>query len=288
MPANKTLIVAFIGFHMGNVSGSCIKSWLSGLSAWHDMAGAPWPSSSRLIHFAQVSAKTAGAVHERARRNPITLAHMLALHVNLKFSLPFHCSIWAVACIAFWGCQHLGELIIPSKQGFDPKCHVSRSTTLKTSYNADNSRKALSFEIPWTKTTKELGATVIATAQHNSLTPFCPFIAIERHMDANMNIPEGYSLLAYLDDQGFPRNMVKSSFLGTCGKIWENANLGNVQGHSFHIGGAVELLLAGVKPEVVAALGGWTSLAFFTILATLRGYYPYLLTFLKLMISLRY
>ncbi|KAJ3795263.1 hypothetical protein GGU11DRAFT_668533, partial [Lentinula aff. detonsa] len=31
MPADETLIVAFIGFHMGKVSGSCIKNWLSGL-----------------------------------------------------------------------------------------------------------------------------------------------------------------------------------------------------------------------------------------------------------------
>lgn len=36
----------------------------------------------------------------------------------------------------------------------------------------------------------------------------------------------------------------------------------NVHGHSFRIGGAVELLIAGVSPEVVAAIGGWTSLAF--------------------------
>lgn len=36
----------------------------------------------------------------------------------------------------------------------------------------------------------------------------------------------------------------------------------HISGHSFRIGGAVELLLAGVPPEVVAATGNWTSLAF--------------------------
>jgi len=35
-----------------------------------------------------------------------------------------------------------------------------------------------------------------------------------------------------------------------------------ILGHSFCIGGAVELLLAGVPPEVVAAIRGWMSLAF--------------------------
>ena len=40
------------------------------------------------------------------------------------------------------------------------------------------------------------------------------------------------------------------------------AALAHILGHSFHIGGAVALLLAGVPPEIVAATGGWTSLAF--------------------------
>lgn len=44
--------------------------------------------------------------------------------------------------------------------------------------------------------------------------------------------------------------------------IWKSAALAHVLGHSFRIGGAVELLLAGVPPEIVAATGGWTSLAF--------------------------
>ena len=38
--------------------------------------------------------------------------------------------------------------------------------------------------------------------------------------------------------------------------------LTHILGHSFPIGGAVELLLAGVPPEIVAATGGWTSLVF--------------------------
>ena len=47
-----------------------------------------------------------------------------------------------------------------------------------------------------------------------------------------------------------------------CAGVWADATLAHVQGHSFRIGGAVELLLAGVPPEIVAATGGWTSLAF--------------------------
>ncbi|KAE9389717.1 DNA breaking-rejoining enzyme, partial [Gymnopus androsaceus JB14] len=262
MPANETLIIAFIGFHMGKVSGSCVKNWLSGLRAWHELAGAPWPASSRLIRFARTAARTAGANCKRPQRNPITLAHMLALYVALDFSIPFHCAIWAVASIAFWGCRRLGELTIPSKNGFNPKYHASRTTNISFSMNPDRSRKAVTFRIPWSKTTKELGASVVGTAQHQSLQILCPSLAIERHMAANAYVPPTFSLFAYLDDQGSPHHMVKSTFLAFCDRIWKSAGLEHVHGHSFRIGGAVELLLAGVTPEVVAAVGGWTSLAF--------------------------
>lgn len=56
--------------------------------------------------------------------------------------------------------------------------------------------------------------------------------------------------------------MFKACFLKFCSGIWKRAGLGHVLGHSFRIGGAVELLLAGVNPDVVAATGGWTSLSF--------------------------
>jgi len=53
-----------------------------------------------------------------------------------------------------------------------------------------------------------------------------------------------------------------AQFLDVINGIWQQASLDHVSGHSFRIGGAVTLLLAGVPPEVVAATGGWTSLAF--------------------------
>jgi hypothetical protein len=47
-----------------------------------------------------------------------------------------------------------------------------------------------------------------------------------------------------------------------CTQIWDAAGILRAFGHSFRIGGSTELLLAGIPPDIVAALGGWTSLAF--------------------------
>ncbi|KAJ3816378.1 DNA breaking-rejoining enzyme, partial [Lentinula raphanica] len=223
----------------------------------------PWSlDNSQELKVARAGARIAGAHHCRAIRNPITLSHMTALYLGLNFDTPFHCAVWAVASIAFWGCRRLGELTIPNIKAFNPKLHALHSTPIIFSSKPDGSLRAVSFKIPWTKTTREQGATVIGTAQSDALKIFCPCWALQRYLEVNKSVPQDSSLFAYIDDLGHPQNMTKSAFLNFCSSIWAKVGLDNVQGHSFRIGGAVELLLAGVSPEVVAATGGWTSLAF--------------------------
>jgi hypothetical protein len=122
----------------------------------------------------------------------------------------------------------------------------------------DGSRST-SFRIPWTKTTKEAGAQVILTGREDTL---CPCTAMRNHLNVNGNIPGFASLFAYQTTEGCWEHMTKHRFMSFCVDIWSRASLAHVKGHSFRIGGAVELLLAGVPPEIVAATGGWTSLAF--------------------------
>ncbi|KAJ3792053.1 hypothetical protein GGU11DRAFT_750618 [Lentinula aff. detonsa] len=262
MPACEDLITGFIGFHLGKVSGASIKGWLSGLRAWHDLHGAPWPSDSRKVRLARAGSRIAGAHHKRPIRNPITLAHLLAIYFALNFNVSFDCAVWAVACNAFWGCRRLGELTVPSKSGFDLRYHVARNTSISFSLHPNKTPKSVNFRIPWTKTTKELGASVTGVAQQDELNVLCPFMAMKRHLKINNNLPDQFSLFGYTDESGKPQHMVKSTFLAFCDSIWKGKGLLYVQGHSFRIGGAVELLIAKVPPEIVAAIGGWTSLAF--------------------------
>ena len=136
---------------------------------------------------------------------------------------------------------------------YSPRYSVS-FTTLR-----DGSRSA-SFRIPWTKTTREEGASIVITARDD---PLCPCTALQNHLTINKDVPTSSSLFAYTTttDDGW-EHMTKYKFMDFCTGVWSKAALAHVLGHSFRIGGAVELLLAGVPPEVVAATGGWTSLAF--------------------------
>jgi hypothetical protein len=113
------------------------------------------------------------------------------------------------------------------------------------------------FCIPWTKAMKELGASVILTACNDIL---CPVAALKNHLTVNSSSDQSTSLFTYKTTSSQSKILLKHKFLSFCNHIWLSAMLAHILGHSFHIGGAVELLLAGVPPEIVAATGGWTSL----------------------------
>jgi hypothetical protein len=92
----------------------------------------------------------------------------------------------------------------------------------------------------------------------------CSCTALRNHLQVkvNDNIPNSASLFAYQTPGGGWEHMSKHRFMSFCVDIWKKACLAHVLDHSFQIGGAVEILRAGVPPQVVAATGGWTSLAF--------------------------
>jgi hypothetical protein len=127
MPASYALLCAFIGNYKGSTSGKTIKSWLSGIRAWHLTNHAPWYGDDNWVKMARISANKEGSRHKRALRAPVSIEHLLALRRVLDLSIPFHAAIWAVALVTFFACRRLGETTIGSISSFDPKLHVLHS-----------------------------------------------------------------------------------------------------------------------------------------------------------------
>ena len=53
MPASYALLCTFIGNHKGAISGKTIKSWLSGIHAWHLVNHAPWYGDDKWVKMAR-------------------------------------------------------------------------------------------------------------------------------------------------------------------------------------------------------------------------------------------
>ncbi|KZT21540.1 hypothetical protein NEOLEDRAFT_1181559 [Neolentinus lepideus HHB14362 ss-1] len=166
------------------------------------------------------------------------------------------CAVLAVALIAFWGCCHLGELVVPSKASFDPRRHVSRSAPVRYIDHWDGLQSA-HFDIPFGKVEKEADARISLTGRHE----LCPVRALHCHLSVNSLTPRVAPMFAFETDTGWAP-LTKAAFLQRCEEVWRPLRLSQISGHSFRIGGATELLLAGVPPETVTTQGRWKSLAF--------------------------
>ncbi|KAI0751137.1 hypothetical protein C8Q80DRAFT_1217985 [Daedaleopsis nitida] len=257
MPAPEFLLVAFLARHAGQVQDRTMGNWLSGLRIFHAVNGAQW-EGEKLLQYAKKGARKLNP-ETKPKRPPVTYEHMLALVKGLDMGNSFDIAVFALACAAFWGCRRLGELLIPTLHGFNPKRHVSREVKVGIRTLPNGTAYAI-FHIPWTKTTGEEGANVILTEMPGLLDPVK---AIQHHLNSNTAAPAGSPLFSF--DTGSGRGwdpMVRDWFLSRCNDVWTKAGLENLTGHCFRIGGATELLLRGTHPDVVATLGSWKSKAF--------------------------
>ncbi|KAJ7484673.1 hypothetical protein FB451DRAFT_1555120 [Mycena latifolia] len=74
------------------------------------------------------------------------------------------------------------------------------------------------------------------------------------------------------------RHLTKVIFLCASSAVFKSSQLDLVFGRSYRIGGSLELLSAGVAPEVVMKLGGWSSLCFLIYRRRLERILPLAIT----------
>lgn len=115
------------------------------------------------------------------------------------------------------------------------------------------------FHIPWTKTSLGAGAKIILSRVDDLMNPV---LALDHHLSANASVPFHAPLFAFETAIGGWAPMTRSWFMTHCNEVWKKASLIELTGHCFRIGGATELLLRGVPPDVVAVQGHWKSRAF--------------------------
>ncbi|KAF8076565.1 DNA breaking-rejoining enzyme, partial [Lyophyllum atratum] len=260
MPASDILLCGFsTAMAAGKVARTTLDNWLAGIRFWHLVNGAVWngEGSEMLKAVKRGVSKLVPVDAKRAKRPPVTIEHMHALRAGLNLSDAFDAAVWALACIAYWSCCRLGELLVPSAGTFNPAKHVSRAT--RRSSRSSSSATSTTFDIPWTKTTGFEGASIVVTKIDE---PSDPHAALLHHLNVNSGVPGSAPFFAFSTADGGWAPMTRDWFLNRCEGIWEDAGMPRLTGHAFRIGGATELLLRGVDPMIVRTQGRWKSDAF--------------------------
>jgi hypothetical protein len=259
MPASRQLLALFVSEARGTCTGSCIRNWLCGLRLWHIYNDAPWFGDDKRLALLKKSSVKAGLPFSCPACGPVTPAHLHAFLGALDPETPYGAAMGSLALTAFGGCCRLGELVLRSAAKFDLKRDTCRKTCI--SDLVVNGRDVRDIKLVWTKTTQTAGGQCLLTARTHPDIDICPVRAFDIHRRVNHSPPPGTPLFAYRSTLGW-RVITKHVFLAALSLAFKNAGLDQVFGHSYCIGGAMDLLLAGVVPEVIMKLGGWTSLCF--------------------------
>ncbi|KAJ7686497.1 hypothetical protein B0H17DRAFT_940379 [Mycena rosella] len=244
MPADRFLLTAFVADAIGSCSGKSIRNWLSGLRLWHLFNDAPWHGDEGWLPALKKSADRSGIAFKRPPRGPITREHLRAFRTSLDLGSEFGAAAWSVALSAFWGCRHLGELLIRSASKFSTLHDMCRSTHI--------SRSRVDADL-------------------------CPVAAWDNHERVNHTPPPDTPLFAFRSSLGW-KPLTKDIFLRVSSTVFKSGQLDLVFGHSYRIGGSLELLSAGVAPEVVMKIGGWSSLCFLIYWRRLEQILPLAIT----------
>ncbi|KAF9226259.1 hypothetical protein BS17DRAFT_868094 [Gyrodon lividus] len=247
IPASKHLLCAFATSRVGALAGDTVQTHLAAIKAWHIYNNKPWHGGPRLRYILNGIANLAPSSSKKPPRPPITCSMLLLLANSLSITDSFD------ACFSMWSQSCLGEILSEWKTSFKPAFVVCRSHLLPP-FNQNGSHKC---HLPFTKVAKHRGEDVCICRK---LGPSDPIATINNYLNIN-KIPPNLPLFSYLSTRGW-RCLTKKKLLARCNSIWLPAGIPEITGHSFCIGSTTKLLLTRVPPDVVKALGCWSSDAF--------------------------
>ncbi|KAJ7196184.1 hypothetical protein B0H12DRAFT_1206916 [Mycena haematopus] len=255
LPASRALLIGFVSDAIGTCTGKCIRNWLNGLHLWHTYNGLEWHGDETLLPSLRKAADAdkAGAKFKRPERGPVTKEHLRALRAAIDVHSQLGAAMWACALASFHGCRRLGETLIISAAKFSKEHDTTRNT--RVAHSTANSRRVVGIHLVWTKTTGTRGGELILTETSGEDADLCPYSAWLAHTRINHSPPTNTPLFAFRTESGW-KPLTKKFFLTTTDAIYKANKLDAVFGHSYRIGGALALLLAGVPPEVIMKLGG--------------------------------
>jgi hypothetical protein len=254
LPANEFLLCAFAASRVGEIAGSTARGAMAAVKAWHIINDAEWQGGIRLRYTLRGVENLAPAKSKKEARPPITREMLDVLEAKLDHNDPKDAAVFAAACCAFWGQLRLGEILSDTEGSFK-RGRIPTASDLRPPTSPRGTRV---LHLPWTKTKKSSGDDAILCRQQG---PSDPIRAVEEHLKAN-DIPPDLPLFAHRNTAGNLICLTRKKMLRRCNEIWGRHGYPAYTGHSFRIGGTTELLVKGVNPDVVQAMGRWKSEAF--------------------------
>ncbi len=219
--------------------------------------GDPFSAGLHRLHYVLRGVKRAegmAGVSKRERR-PITpdLLRKIKGVWNPRAHEADVVMLWAACCLAFFGFMRIGELTVPSDDGYDASGHLSWGDVLVDD-PAHPSRIEVRIKASKTDPFRQ-GISIFIGRVASDLCPVAAMLAylVVRGKSAG-------PLFRFIDGKPLTRQR-----LVTAVKVaLEEAGVepGQYSGHSFRIGAATTAAARGLEDSTVRTLGRWKSLAY--------------------------
>ena len=265
-PVTEHLLCCFAAFmaNEGLVPQS-IKSYLSALRNTQLSLGLPDPREQSALPVLKrvqmgISRARLGRPQSSKVRLPITGQVLRRVKAELERSgEPERSVVWAVCCVAFFGFFRLGELLLPSRDAFNPRLHLAWGDVA-----VDNVRnpRMVRCHLKQSKT-DQLGRGVDVVLERTGLE-LCPVAAVLGYIALRGDQSGPFFLTTAKTPLSKPDFI--SKFRTVLGRLGLPAE--DYAGHSFRIGAATSAALAGVEDSMIQLLGRWQSAAFLRYIKT--------------------
>jgi hypothetical protein len=260
-PVPTEIVCAWLDSYIGILTESTVRNKLAGLRALHGLLQVPWTVDVFAVRL-RIAAVARVAPKGKDPRPPVLGADMRAIIGDMDLENPFDSSCAAAAALASNAAARLAELLAKG-QYYSKRINVQRRHLHFEELEAasDGSRKKLTcVTLPWDKTNKFRGSTLCSWDRPSE--GFTATDLLRNHLAVNDGIPADAPLFAYRGTRSYDppyRYLTRDAFVDRCNKALRKAGREPITGHSFRIGGATSLLLAGVDPALVKAHGRWKS-----------------------------
>lgn len=255
-PTSHELLLEYVVDMTGELGSKAVGTRVTALKNIHAKAGMTWEGDSRQMQLAKKGVANMAPDTTVDKRPPVTQWRMEVLEKGLDFEDGRDVAVSFTAKAARAAMLRLGEILPASKklERFDGAM-LPTGRDVKEEFSKHGSRM---LNLPWNKVSQAKGVKVPLCAQDSR--------AIDMNRIWNLHkvvngIGGDEPLCSYLED-GERKLLSKADFMRRCNRIWEDAGLEPLMGHSFRIGGATHYLVNGVEPNVVKAMGRWKSDAF--------------------------
>ena len=266
-PVSERGLSAFVAFlYQQGLSAATMKYYLAAVRYAQIVIGLgdPVMTSMPQLQYVLKGARRNLAGRPRRTRLPITPEILRLLQASWE-RLPSRADavmLWAASTLCFFAFLRMGEAVVPSDGGFDPRLHLAYGDV-----RVDSTLDPSWMEVVIKRSKCDQFGAGVTLSVGTTGTGLCPVAAMLGYLVQRGSAPG--PLFRFSDGHSLTRVRFVSCIRTALGDSGMDPSL--YAGHSFRVGAATTAALRGLQDSLIKTLGRWESSAYQLYIRTPRS-----------------